>query len=196
MSGGPFQGPDDVLVDDYIAPRGMSVGDSMEILNHSFRVAGIVENAAGEEVHSHDYAAGIDCARISTVFYVKLDNPPTLTPWWRSEESAGNGEILRAVDPGLPQHMTPSNLPVSGPLSGGHRGKRGDWVPGHFSGDLRRSHGAHPRDRHLKRWGSKFYIVNVVLRETILLAVADPRRDSVSLRRESDPAALASGAHR
>src|SRR5437879_7317509 len=43
VQGGPFQGPDDVLVDDYIArQRHVGVGDSMEILNNSFRVAGIV----------------------------------------------------------------------------------------------------------------------------------------------------------
>src|SRR5258708_28641667 len=48
LQGGPFQGPDDALVDDYIArQRHVRVGDTMEILNHNFRGAGIVENGRG-----------------------------------------------------------------------------------------------------------------------------------------------------
>jgi len=48
VQGGPFQGPDDVLVDDYIArQRHVKIGDTMEILNNQFRVVGIVE--AGRE---------------------------------------------------------------------------------------------------------------------------------------------------
>src|SRR5690349_8153465 len=45
IKGGPFQGPDDCLIDDYIArQRHVKVGDTMEILNHPFHVSGIVEN--------------------------------------------------------------------------------------------------------------------------------------------------------
>src|SRR5579863_10035017 len=48
VKGGPFQGPDDVLVDDYIArQRHVKVGDTMEIFNHNFRICGIVENGRG-----------------------------------------------------------------------------------------------------------------------------------------------------
>src|ERR1700740_2221596 len=47
LQGGPFQGPDDVLIDDILAQaKHIKVGDKMEILNHEFRVAGIV--AAGK----------------------------------------------------------------------------------------------------------------------------------------------------
>ena len=35
VKGGPFQGPDDMLVDDYIArQKHVKVGDTMEVLNH------------------------------------------------------------------------------------------------------------------------------------------------------------------
>src|SRR6202044_2799325 len=45
LSGGPFQGPYDVLVDDYFAgAKRAKVGDSVEILNNKFRVCGIVEH--------------------------------------------------------------------------------------------------------------------------------------------------------
>ena len=48
LQGGPFRGPDDVLVDDFIArQRHVKVGDTMEILNHPFRVCGVVENGRG-----------------------------------------------------------------------------------------------------------------------------------------------------
>src|ERR1700747_3442972 len=43
LQGGPFQGPDDVLIDDVLAKaKHIKVGDKMEILNKEFRVAGVV----------------------------------------------------------------------------------------------------------------------------------------------------------
>ena len=49
LSGGPFQGPNDVIVDDYFA--GMNhkkVGDTIEILAHEpFRICGIVPHGKG-----------------------------------------------------------------------------------------------------------------------------------------------------
>jgi len=49
LSGGPFTGPDDVIIDDFQAGSGphYKVGDSMKILNHNFRVAGIFEHGKG-----------------------------------------------------------------------------------------------------------------------------------------------------
>jgi putative ABC transport system permease protein len=49
LSGGPFTGPDDVIIDDFQAGSGphYKVGDSMKILNHTFRVAGIFEHGKG-----------------------------------------------------------------------------------------------------------------------------------------------------
>src|SRR5579884_1277159 len=49
ISGGPFQQPFDVIVDDVFArsKKGLKVGDHIEVLNHDFRVAGIVEHGKG-----------------------------------------------------------------------------------------------------------------------------------------------------
>ena len=48
LSGGPFQGPYDVIVDDYFAGMNHSkVGDKIEILNHDFRICGIVPHGKG-----------------------------------------------------------------------------------------------------------------------------------------------------
>src|SRR5262249_39129504 len=46
ISGTSFQGPDDVIVDDYAA-AGKKVGDTINVLNHSFRICGIVEHGKG-----------------------------------------------------------------------------------------------------------------------------------------------------
>src|SRR5947209_10645732 len=48
LDGGPFQGPYDVLVDDFFAQsKHIKVGQSISILNHDFRVAGIVAHGKG-----------------------------------------------------------------------------------------------------------------------------------------------------
>jgi putative ABC transport system permease protein len=49
LSGGPFQGPNDVIVDDVFAnsDKGYHVGDTITILNHPFRISGIVEHGKG-----------------------------------------------------------------------------------------------------------------------------------------------------
>src|ERR1700729_3339960 len=46
LSGGPFQGPYDVIVDDYIG-AGKKPGDTIQILNRPFRISGIVEHGKG-----------------------------------------------------------------------------------------------------------------------------------------------------
>jgi len=49
VEGGPFQGPNDLIVDDVFAKteKGYHVGDTIQILNHPFRICGIVENGKG-----------------------------------------------------------------------------------------------------------------------------------------------------
>ena len=44
LSGGPFRGPDDIIVDQYYARQNkVSVGDPVDILNRPWRISGIVE---------------------------------------------------------------------------------------------------------------------------------------------------------
>jgi putative ABC transport system permease protein len=49
VAGGPFQGPNDVIVDDVFARTGQGhrVGEQIEILKHPFRICGIVESGKG-----------------------------------------------------------------------------------------------------------------------------------------------------
>ena len=45
LAGGPFDGPDDMLVDDYFASqKNVHVGDKVDLLNHTFRISGVVEH--------------------------------------------------------------------------------------------------------------------------------------------------------
>ncbi|MEO6815250.1 MAG: ABC transporter permease [Edaphobacter sp.] len=47
VTGGPFQHPDDIIIDDYEAARGLKIGDTMEVLHHPFHVCGIVVHGKG-----------------------------------------------------------------------------------------------------------------------------------------------------
>src|ERR1035441_466332 len=48
LSGGPFQDANDMLIDDYVASsKKLRVGDTIEFLNHPFRICGIVEHGKG-----------------------------------------------------------------------------------------------------------------------------------------------------
>lgn len=78
VAGGPFQGPDDCLVDDLFArAKRVKVGDSIEILNHSFRVSGIVEPGKGARKFLPISVLQdlIGAQGKATLFYLKLDNP-------------------------------------------------------------------------------------------------------------------------
>jgi putative ABC transport system permease protein len=47
VAGGPFQHPNDVIIDDYQAAKGYNVGDTIDVLHHPFRISGIVEHGKG-----------------------------------------------------------------------------------------------------------------------------------------------------
>jgi putative ABC transport system permease protein len=78
LAGGPFRSPDDCLVDDLFArAKHVKLNDKIEILNHPFRVAGIVEPGKGARKFlqlsmMQDLIGAQDKA---SIFYLKLDNP-------------------------------------------------------------------------------------------------------------------------
>ena len=81
LAGGPYQGPDDILVDDFFAhQKNVHVGDRIEVLNHQFRVCGIVEHGKGARkfVQLTTLQEVIGAEGKASIFYVKLDNPATL----------------------------------------------------------------------------------------------------------------------
>jgi len=178
LQGGPFRGPDDALVDDLLAQsHHIKVGDTLEILNHNFRVAGIVEHGRGARKFLQigtlqDLIGAKDKA---SIFYLKLDDP------------SHADEVANAVKqvPGLQKYvavsmayylsmMTPSNYPG---LRSFISVVIGISVTIGFIVIFQAMYAAvMERTREigiLKSLGaSKLYIVNVILRETTLLALS------------------------
>jgi putative ABC transport system permease protein len=78
IAGGPYQDPNDLLVDDYVASsKHLKVGDSVELLNHTFRVSGIVEHGKGARkfLPIATLQDIIGAEGKASIFYVKLDDP-------------------------------------------------------------------------------------------------------------------------
>ena len=178
LQGGPFQGSDDALVDDYIArQRHVRVGDTMEILNHNFRVAGIVENGRGARkfVPMTTLQDLIGAKDKASVFYVKLDDPANADAVVAAVKAQPGMERYSVLStPDYLSMMTPSHLPGFRPFIGVVIGV--SLIIGFLVIFQSMYTAVMERTREigiLKSLGaSKLYIVNVILRETVLLALA------------------------
>jgi putative ABC transport system permease protein len=82
LEGGPFQGPYDVIVDDVFARAepNRHVGDHITILNHSFRICGVVESGKGGRklIPIDTMGQLIGSEGKATVIYLKADSPDNL----------------------------------------------------------------------------------------------------------------------
>jgi putative ABC transport system permease protein len=177
LSGGPFQGPHDVIVDDYFADsKKAKVGDSLEILANQFRICGIVEHGKGARkfLPLATLQDLIGAPGHASVFYIKLDDP--------ANADAVVNEIKQV--PGMENYsarsmqeylsmMTPENLP--GFETSIHIVVAISMIIGFLVIFQSMYTAVMERTREigiLKSLGaSKLYIVNVVLRETALLAI-------------------------
>ncbi len=178
VSGGPFSGPDDLLVDDFIArQKRVKVGDKMDILNHTYRVCGIVENGRGARkfVPIATLQGSIGAQGKASVFYLKVDDPaniPSVVDAVKSREGMEKYSVLSMQD--YLSMMTPSNLPGFRPFIGVVIGV--SLVIGFLVIFQAMYTAVMERTREigiLKSMGaSKFYIISLVLRETVLLALA------------------------
>jgi putative ABC transport system permease protein len=178
LEGGPFQGPYDVIVDDFYA--GMyhkKVGDTIEILAHNFRISGIVPHGKGCRkclpLATMQDLVGAD-GRVS-VFYVKLDNPANADQVEKAiQEIPGMEKYSVRSMPEFLSTMTPDNLPgfdLAIKIVIGVAVVVGFLVifQSMYTAVMERTR----EIGILKSLGaSKWYIVNVVLRETVLLAIA------------------------
>jgi putative ABC transport system permease protein len=78
LSGGPFQGPDDILVDNiYASANHSKVGQTLNLLNHNFHISGIVQQGKGARMYiplatAQDMVGAQDRA---SMFFVKCTNP-------------------------------------------------------------------------------------------------------------------------
>jgi putative ABC transport system permease protein len=178
LHGGPFKDPDDLLVDDFIArQRHVKVGDTMEILNHQFHISGIVEHGRGARkfVPMATLQDLIGAKDKASVFYLKVD------------DLSNTEAVIDAIkkQPGMETYsvrsmqdylgmMTPSNLPGFRPFIGIVIGV--SLIIGFLVIFQSMYTAVMERTREigiLKSMGaSKGYIINVILRETVLLAIA------------------------
>jgi putative ABC transport system permease protein len=178
LSGGPFHDPYDVIVDDYFAGMNHNkVGDKIEILNHDFRICGIVPHGKGGRkflpLSTMQDLVGAEGR--TSVFYVKLDNPANTDAVEKSIEKVEGMEkyAVRSM-PEYLSMMTPENLPgfdLAIKIVIGVAVVVGFLVifQSMYTAVMERTR----EIGILKSLGaSKWYIVNVVLRETVLLAVA------------------------
>jgi putative ABC transport system permease protein len=178
LSGGPFQAPYDVIIDDYLARMNhLKVGDKILILAHDFRISGVVPHGKGcrkclplATLQDLVSAEG----RVSA-FYLKLDDPANVDTVEKSIQGTPGMEnySVRSMEEYLSM-MTPDNFPG---FDLAIRIVIGVAVVVGFLVIFQSMYTAvMERTREigiLKSLGaSKLYIVNVVLRETLLLAVA------------------------
>jgi putative ABC transport system permease protein len=177
LSGGPFQGPEDMLVDDYVASsKKLKVGDSIETLNHSFRVSGIVEHGKGARkfLPLATLQDIIGAQGKASIFYVKLDDPNNADA------------VVKAIKdiPGMQQYgvhslkeylslMSSSSIPGLSTFINVVIGI--SMVIGFIVIFQAMYAAVMERTREigiLKSLGAgKFYIVNVILRETLLISI-------------------------
>jgi putative ABC transport system permease protein len=176
-AGGPFEGPNDVLVDDFIADsKNYKVGDTVDVLNHPFRISGIVEHGKGARkfipIQTLQKMTGAEGK--ASVFYVKADDPANTTAVVKEiHEVPGMSQYgVRSMKEYLSM-MTATNLPGLTQFLGVVIGV--SMVIGFIVIFQAMYTAVMERTREigiLKSLGaSKFYIVNLILRETVLLAV-------------------------
>ena len=176
-SGGSSQGPGDVIVDDYFASTQRArVGDSIVILDHNFRICGIVEHGKGARkfMPLSTMQDLIGATGHASVFYVKLDDPANVDTVVNEIKQVPGMEnyAVRSMQEYLSM-MTPENLP------GFETSIRIVVAIAMIIGFLVIFQSMYTavmeRTREigiLKSLGaSKLYIVNVVLRESALLAI-------------------------
>jgi putative ABC transport system permease protein len=177
LSGGPFQQPYDIIVDDYAA-AGKKVGDSLTVLNHTFRICGIVEHGKGGRkfvpIETMGQLTGTE-GKV-TAFYLKTEDPPRYEDEVKKAIMAIPGmetySVLKTAE--YLDTITPARLPG---FNIGLQVVIGIAVVIGFMVIFQSMYTAvMERTREigiLKSMGaSRSYIVSIVLRETGLLAVA------------------------
>ncbi|MDE3103779.1 MAG: FtsX-like permease family protein [Acidobacteriota bacterium] len=177
LSGTPFQGPDDIILDDYeAATKGKKVGDQVMVLNRSFRLCGIVAHGKGGRkfIPLQTMGALTGTEGKATMFYLRTEDPPKYQQQIKADILAIDGLSTYSVataDEYL-SSISPDRLPG---FNVGLRVVIGIAVVIGFLVIFQSMYTAvMERTREigiLKSLGaSRVYIVGVVLRETAVLA--------------------------
>jgi putative ABC transport system permease protein len=178
VEGTPFHNPNDLIIDDYFAKsdHGHHVGEMVTILNHEFRICGIVEHGKGGRkfLPIHTLGALMGSPDNATLFYLKSDNPDNLELIRKEiHDTPGlSGYQVRTMAEQLSM-LTPEHLPaftIALNVVIGIATIIGFLVifQSMYTAVMERTR----EIGILKSLGaSKSYIVNVVLRETALITV-------------------------
>ena len=119
LAGGPFTGPNDVIVDDLYArsaPKGQSrnVGSTITVLNHPFRICGIVEHGKGGRVFLPIRTLGTlmgspDNASFFNIKSDSLENQPLIEQEIHNTPGLGSYQVQTIQE--WMSLMTPEHLP-------------------------------------------------------------------------------------
>lgn len=178
VSGGPFKGPNDAIVDTvWAGAHNLHVGSTVTIMGHAFNVSGIVEPGKGGRtmVPLQTLDDMVGTPNKASIFYVKCDTPAhdgLVTNEILATPGLGNNEVLSMGE--VLSQFTPTNLP------GFNAALDAVTVIAVIVGFLVIFQSMYTavleRTREigiLKSMGaSKSAIVSVVLRETAILAIA------------------------
>ncbi len=178
VAGGPFQHPDDIIIDDYEAARGFKIGDTMEVLHHPFHICGIVQHGKGGRkfipITTMNEIGGTPGK--ASMFYLRTENNPQFQADVRKEVLATPGMQQYNIETlaELLANLSPEKLP------GFNIGLRVVISIAVLIGFLVIFQSMYTavmeRTREigiLKSLGaSRVYIISVVLRETGLLAIS------------------------
>lgn len=177
LAGGPFQNPDDMLVDDYFASqKNVHVGDRLELLNHTFRVSGIVEHGKGARkfLPISTLQDLVGAQGKASMFYVTVDKPENIKPVETAISQIPGMEKygIRSIQEYL-SLMTVNSFPGFSTFINIVIGI--SVIIGFIVIFQSMYTAVMERTREigiLKSLGAgKFYIMNVILRETIVLAI-------------------------
>jgi putative ABC transport system permease protein len=115
VSGGPFQGPDDAIIDTvWAGAHNLHVGSAVKVMGHEFRVSGVVEPGKGGRtmlpLETLDNLLGTPGK--ASIFYIKCDTPANdglVTNEILSTPGLQNNEVLSMSE--VLSQFTPANLP-------------------------------------------------------------------------------------
>lgn len=178
LEGGPFTGPNDVIVDDlYAKSNHARVGETIQLLNHPFRVSGIVEHGKGGRIFVPIHTLGtlLGTPDNASLFYIRWDAPKYekaiaeeihATPGLESYEVQSMAAYMSMM---TPEHFPGFNIALNVVIAIA-------VIVGFLVIFQSMYTAVMERTREigiLKSLGaSKAYIVNLVLREAGLVAVA------------------------
>ena len=179
LKGGPFRGENDLLVDDvYAEGHRAKVGDSVELLNHTFRICGIVAQGQGSRIFvplsTLQQLNGAATPPKTSAFYIKADtrsNTATVLDEIKLIPNMGAYKVYSMHE--YLSMLTPDNIPMLATFIHiviGISVTIGVIVifQAMYTAVMERTR----EIGILKSLGaSKLYIVNVILRETGLLAI-------------------------